>query len=742
MPLKGKAVHIGLFIIVIALVGLTFAGCGPGKVVEEFKPQEVKVEPYTPEPEWDSKSDPFMTNVQTLKVGAGQAVGTGAGTAQTGTGTGTSTGTVPIGTPPTPSPGPQPGPGPTPTPSGRVWSPTDPVYGQVIERVEGGIIANALVTLNDKRDNIVDTYTTSGDGYYSFKGISSGYYYVTALATGYDPIPLSTRYFYFDGSTQQVINIEMIGYGTPLVKTEGGNFFYKEGDVIAKYEYVKSEQQTYWGALFDSTTGATSGYGYAYYRFFLPDQLANKYIYDGQWNTTEQWALDPNGVWATADQTSVVREYYNWYDWGTYWPAGWYLIPENGDVPFYAVKRETDANGVIGEIRVRATPSDTTLLLLTHEKYTYDYHKNASTAPVISEVRNYPSTPASPPGIPYDLASVRSLSTVFGLSECSYVTIDVYRESDSAYLVHQSQPAYNGVRRWSWNYLDDMNTGLPVNWSADTYRYYLQATDQAGNASATYGPYYVTLLDPDFSTSTKTGPATANTGDVVQYTIYANNTTAAPAYADIYDIIPTGTSYVVGSATLDGQTISPDPLYQLGSVYYLSQRILVPGLTSALFRFQVTIGASGTIINTADITDMLGVSTSASHTIGPPPPPFTPSTKTAPVNAAAGSTITYTIDLTHTSSSSQSVTVYDNIPANTTYVPGSVLLDGVGSSSVTYNAGLNRIEGSNIQVNASQTRTITFQVVIANPFVGTIDNSAEITSAGITIYRSASTSVP
>jgi len=450
MPLKGKAVHIGLFIIVIALVGLTFAGCGPGKVVEEFKPQEVKVEPYTPEPEWDSKSDPFMTNVQTLKVGAGQAVGAGtaAGTTTVSTGTGAAPGTPGGGPLPTPPPAPS----PTPGPVSRTPSSTDPIYGTVIDRIEGGIIPGALVTLFDRRDIMIDTFITNSNGEFSFINISPGYYKLTAEKLGYDDCPLSTRYIYYLAGTSNV-RLELV-YAAPVVKIEGGNFSAQSGHVMQTYFYASSTQTTYNSALFDEIPPDPIGTAWVEYDYTVAPPVANKYSYDGLWfKSPDSYHVD-SGVWAPGG--FFQGYYWSWYQ------GAWIYIFDSSGTSF--IQPNFDAvNPTTGQISFIILASDSDPWVLTTAELDYDYHKD-TVAPTMSETFSLVITPTAP-------GSVRISAEI---QENAYTTI-VISDTSGIYTT-----IYYPVRSDNIYYFD--LTGLP----ADTYTYTIQLADQAGNFSGLY----------------------------------------------------------------------------------------------------------------------------------------------------------------------------------------------------------------------------------------------------------------
>jgi hypothetical protein len=212
-----KAVIFTLIAIFLAVPALFLSGCSAGQVVAPFNPKEVKPQPYTPEPEWTDKTDTMLTSISSMKKQAGQSVAPGATSpGTTNPGTTTTPGTT---NPGTPTPGPEPGPAPSP---GRVPLSTDPIYGVVRDRIEGGVIPNATVTLTERRGATVASFVTNSAGEYSFVNLAVGYYKVTVAATGYVSCPLSTVDLNYFG-VPVIANLELV-YGAPWQIIEGGNF--------------------------------------------------------------------------------------------------------------------------------------------------------------------------------------------------------------------------------------------------------------------------------------------------------------------------------------------------------------------------------------------------------------------------------------------------------------------------------------------------------------------------------------
>lgn len=462
----------------------------------------------------------------------------------------------------------------------------------------------------DKRSPLSYSYTTGGDGYYSFVDIPAGYYTVAVTSDSYLQIPLSTKFFYFDGSTQQIINLEILSYEVPVLKLAGGDFYYHEGDVLAKFEDIGTPETTFWGALFDSPQGLLNDFGFAYYRFLLPPPIENGYDYDDLKIHATAYYIGDTGVWTVGSDIDYThREYYNWVDWGPLQPQGWYTADATtGTVPWWAVKQTTDDAGVAGEVRTRVSPIETSIMLLAYIQVEYDHHKEEDGPPIVSEVTN---TPANTTTLPYNTASVGSLSTKFNLNECSFVTFDIYETGGSGdvQVVHQTYPERNGIHLWNWNFFLNMNTGRFADWHQGYYRYYITAQDQAGNA-AQYGPFYVFLLDPDFSTSSKGANLLAvPQGGEVTFQINVANSTDAPAMVILRDLIPAGLTYMAGTLTVDGRMVADPSGAAIGLNFLVGERSTVP------VTFVCTATALGPATNTADIEDRLQRHTNPAVTI-------------------------------------------------------------------------------------------------------------------------------
>lgn len=450
-----KAACLGITVLIVAALTVSIVGCAPEKVATPFQPREVKPEPYTPEPEWNANTDPFLLRVQRLKVRAGGPVSAAGVTGAAVAGVPGAPGGAPS-VPGAAGPAPPPPPPPLRTPLT-----TDAVYGVVRDRVGGGIIPGAIVKLYNNKGTQIDQFSTNTYGEYSFVKLTPGYYYyVVASATGYTATPLSTYNFYYLGGTI-VANLELAAV-TPYQQIEGGDFLLSTGDVIKVAMYVSTAQIVYNAALFE----VRSTEGEVYYTFTVPASNLNKYSYDNlKVSFPSPYLWDPaKNTWTGGGTLQAL--YYDWY------LGGWYQFPDPPSSAYWDTGTFTSKNLMFSavhpttgqvSIRVKAFPSSNPRVLLTYTKLDYDYHKD-TVAPVTSNT---------------SVAKAGANATIsYRVSEDAFVTITLTGPTPS------TRTAVNlaGIKSETFAGLANGN-----------YQYTIQTTDGAGNASATYGPSSFTI---------------------------------------------------------------------------------------------------------------------------------------------------------------------------------------------------------------------------------------------------------
>jgi uncharacterized repeat protein (TIGR01451 family) len=236
-------------------------------------------------------------------------------------------------------------------------------------------------------------------------------------------------------------------------------------------------------------------------------------------------------------------------------------------------------------------------------------------------------------------------------------------------------------------------------------------------------------------TINKTGPASANAGTNITYTVTLTNSGPSnAANVSLTDAVPANTTFVSETQTTGPTFSCTTPA--VGGTGTITCTLGSMPVTSATFSITVNInaGASGTITNTANVS---------STTADPNPSGNTPTVnttvtrsadvavvKTAPSAAVAGTTMTYNITVTNNGpSDAASVTMADTLPPNTTFVSET---QPTGPAFICTNpsiGGTGTVSCSIAALTAGTTATftITVQIALAAP-VGPSSNTATVTS--------------
>lgn len=214
---------------------------------------------------------------------------------------------------------------------------------------------------------------------------------------------------------------------------------------------------------------------------------------------------------------------------------------------------------------------------------------------------------------------------------------------------------------------------------------------------------------PNVAVTKSTTTANTTIGDVIPYTVLVTNSgIVAITNAVLTDQMPAGTAFVPGSVTVNGvpiPTAFPPAGILLGTI--------APGATTTLtFSVLVTsLPSPATINNESTVTFNSGAFSGLAFsniTSTPVNQPIISAVKTSGVaNATVGDTLSYTVAVSNTGNFGAAAVVTDNIPAGTSFVANSVIINGVPV------AGVSPVTGIPIAiVNPGATVNVTFSVLI------------------------------
>lgn len=227
------------------------------------------------------------------------------------------------------------------------------------------------------------------------------------------------------------------------------------------------------------------------------------------------------------------------------------------------------------------------------------------------------------------------------------------------------------------------------------------------------------------------------------YTIHLINSGTTAVSVNVSDPVPAPLAYVDGSASNGG-------IYDASTHTLTWSGISVPSQTPVLLTFSATAPAidpaptarPAVITNTATITSgSLSFTRSAIVLLSPlPVSPLSGSFKAASRrDVAPGEKFTYTIYLHNSSDADVTAVVTDALPAEVSYVDGSVNAGG------TYDSTTRTLTWTDLTIPAGSHLNLTFDVIAESitaapsPKPVIITNTAVITSDGVTLQRSALT---
>jgi uncharacterized repeat protein (TIGR01451 family) len=247
------------------------------------------------------------------------------------------------------------------------------------------------------------------------------------------------------------------------------------------------------------------------------------------------------------------------------------------------------------------------------------------------------------------------------------------------------------------------------------------------SGSALSNTVTIPVSTPNLAIVKSTTTTATTVGDSITYSIsITNNGIETVNNAVFTDALPTGTTFVSGSVLVNGVTrpsVSPSTGVTLGSI--------APGV-SVIVAFTVAVVSlppSGVLNNQSTVSFTSGVLSNVAFSNIVSTPIYLPILAAAKnsnsVNATVGDTINYTINVTNIGNYGASATLSDTIPAGTTFIPNSVLIQGAPAP------GADPASGIPLGViSAGGSLSVTFSVLITTlPASQQLINQASVSFA-------------
>ncbi|WP_434749881.1 DUF7507 domain-containing protein [Paenibacillus amylolyticus] len=226
----------------------------------------------------------------------------------------------------------------------------------------------------------------------------------------------------------------------------------------------------------------------------------------------------------------------------------------------------------------------------------------------------------------------------------------------------------------------------------------------------------IPVFQPDITIEKSADTANALVGSTVTYTLVVTNVGNIDAVSTVTDPIPEGSSFVPGSVTVNG-TLQPaaDPVsgidignVAIGETVTITFQVLVNGLLRGFdLTNQGTANYTSQLPDGRVITDA-SVSNNVTVTVSTP---LVSVTKTAnAIDAVVGDTLTYTVVITNSDTDPiDNVVFADVIPPGSTFIPGSVIVDGIVQPAADPVTGVNLgTIGPGVSVTVTFSTSVTF----------------------------------
>ncbi|MHA6484835.1 DUF7507 domain-containing protein [Paenibacillus sp. strain BS8-2] len=220
-------------------------------------------------------------------------------------------------------------------------------------------------------------------------------------------------------------------------------------------------------------------------------------------------------------------------------------------------------------------------------------------------------------------------------------------------------------------------------------------TSGAFSGSALSNTIVIPVSQPDVTGVKSSSVSNATVGDTINYTVVATNNGNYAGTSILTDVIPAGTSFVINSVVVGGVpqpgvspvTGIPLGLIQPGASVTTSFSVLIDSLpTPPQLSNQASIATAFTL---PDGRSFSNTTTTNTVVVGVRAPNVSVIKSTTTTATTVGDTIEYTVNVTNDGIAPITDTSFsDPIPAGTTFVAGSVTVDGTPIPSANPAAGI------------------------------------------------------
>nr|WP_202113169.1 DUF11 domain-containing protein [Paenibacillus sp. MMS18-CY102] len=221
-----------------------------------------------------------------------------------------------------------------------------------------------------------------------------------------------------------------------------------------------------------------------------------------------------------------------------------------------------------------------------------------------------------------------------------------------------------------------------VNQATSTYTY-TPPDGRTVSGSASSNTLTLPVSLPNVTVAKSANVTDVAVGEPITYTsIITNNGTEPVTKVTLTDILPPGTVFVAGSAIVGG---TPNATANPGTGITVGTIAAGSSITVTIQATVSSMPASSQLVNQSNVSYSIGTftGTTASNSVTTPvyQPVITLSKSANATAATVGDTLTYTITARNTGNRAANVTLTDNIPNGSSFIAGSVTINGVASPS-------------------------------------------------------------